>query len=204
MNDDAVLLITLGMLLLLAVAVYIVNRKLHVPQVTLLILSGVLIGPSGLDILPHGSREWYPHIAIVALIMVGFLLGGRLSATVMRKFGREILSVSVCKVLGVAALVFAGLLAIGAPPTTAILLAGIAPATALAAILSIVQETKAKGAFTETLVSAVAIDDAWGLAFSPSCWRWRAPSPGARTWGRTGARTGPSSARRPGISAGPW
>jgi Kef-type K+ transport system membrane component KefB len=45
----------------------------------------------------------------------------------------------------------------------ALLLAGIAPASAPAAIQNVVQELGARGKTTDTLLSVVAVDDAWGL-----------------------------------------
>jgi Kef-type K+ transport system membrane component KefB len=45
----------------------------------------------------------------------------------------------------------------------ALLLAGIAPATAPAATVDVVRELRAEGEFSRTLLGIVAIDDAWGL-----------------------------------------
>ena len=45
----------------------------------------------------------------------------------------------------------------------ALLLAGIATATAPAATQDVVRQTRATGPFAETLLGIVAIDDAWGL-----------------------------------------
>lgn len=56
-----------------------------------------------------------------------------------------------------------GLVLLGAPLELALLLAGIAPATAPAATVDVVRELKAKGKFTDTLLDIVAIDDAFGL-----------------------------------------
>jgi len=51
----------------------------------------------------------------------------------------------------------------GVPLHIALLLAGIAPATAPAATLDVVHESSARGKLTNTLLGIVAIDDAWGL-----------------------------------------
>jgi Kef-type K+ transport system membrane component KefB len=45
----------------------------------------------------------------------------------------------------------------------ALLLAGIAPASAPAAILDLIRENHAKGPLTKTVLGVVAIDDAWGV-----------------------------------------
>jgi Kef-type K+ transport system membrane component KefB len=56
-----------------------------------------------------------------------------------------------------------GLLAIGVDPAAALLLAGIATATAPAATFDVVRESGVKGEFADTLLSVVAIDDAMAL-----------------------------------------
>ena len=56
-------LITLGGLFLIGLATDELGRRTRLPRVTLLMLFGVLIGPAGLDILPHQAKDWYvPHI----------------------------------------------------------------------------------------------------------------------------------------------
>lgn len=162
-DEKALILLTLGMVLLVAVAVHFIGRKLPLPQVTLLILAGVVIGPSGFDLLPEEGQHWYPLIASSTLLMVGFLLGGKLSLDILRKNGRKILWFSAFEVLGAAVLVFSGLVVVGVDPALALLFAGIAPASAPAATMGVVRETEAQGPFTDTLLGVVAIDDAWGL-----------------------------------------
>lgn len=163
----ALVLATLGAVLLIAVAAHFISKKVRIPQVTLLIVAGLLIGPSGFNVLPPGTQDWYPLISSMALLMVGFLLGGKLSLGMLRRSGREIMWFSLFEVLGATILIGCGLLAIGVDPPLALVLAGIGPASAPAATVAVVQEARAEGPFTDALLGVVAIDDAWGLiAFS--------------------------------------
>ncbi|HSR72693.1 MAG TPA: cation:proton antiporter [Kiloniellales bacterium] len=162
LNDDVILL-TLGALLLLGLATDALGRLTRLPRVTILVLFGVLIGPSGLDLLPVAIEAWYRLFADVALLMVGFLLGGKLSLASLRRTGRPVLWISAFEVLGVAAAMFLGLTALGFDFHLALLLAGIAPASAPAAISAVVDEARAKGRYTDILLGVVALDDAWGL-----------------------------------------
>jgi NhaP-type Na+/H+ or K+/H+ antiporter len=98
----------------------------------------------------------------MALVMVGFLLGGGLARSA-REHGREIVTFSISKVLGAFAVVGGGLLLSGVRWEIAVLLAAIAPATAPAAINDVVRELRATGSFARTLLGIVALDDAWGL-----------------------------------------
>jgi Kef-type K+ transport system membrane component KefB len=163
LENLGIVITTLGVLLLLGLAGDLLARRIPVPRVTLLILFGVLIGPSALALLPVQAEAWYPLISNMALLMVGFLLGGKLSLANLREVGRLVLGISVFKVVGASLLVFLGLLAVGMPLSLALVMAGIAPASAPAAVTNVVEETRAEGRYTETMLGIVAIDDAWGL-----------------------------------------
>ncbi|MEX3007219.1 cation:proton antiporter [Hoeflea sp. TYP-13] len=156
-------LLTIGCLLLVGLLADEIGRRTMVPRVTLLILSGVVAGPSGLDILPREFADWYEVLATIALTMVAFLLGGILSAQNMRANGKQILAISLSVVVTTTVVVAGGLMTIGVTAPLALLLAGIATATAPAATQDVVRQTKAKGTFTTTLLGIVAVDDAWGL-----------------------------------------
>ena len=167
MENLGLVITTLGSLLLLGLAGDLLSRLLPIPRVTLLIVFGVLIGSSGLGLLPVQADAWYPLVSNVALLMVGFLLGGKLSLANLRQIGRHVLGISLFEVLGASLAVFAALLLMGAPVPLALVVAGIAPASAPAAVTNVVEEAGAEGRFTDTLLGIVAIDDAWGLiAFS--------------------------------------
>jgi len=158
---------TLGALLLLGLLGDLLSRVLPLPRVTLLVVFGVIVGAPGLGLLPEQANDWYPLISDLALLMVGFLLGGKLSAQTLREVGRSVLTLSIAEVIGASMAVAVGLLLAGVPLELALLLAGIAPASAPAAITNVTKELGARGRFTDTLLGIVAIDDAWGLiAFS--------------------------------------
>jgi Kef-type K+ transport system membrane component KefB len=163
MADPGITIAVLGALLLLGMLGDLLARVLPLPRVTLLVLFGVAIGGSGFGLLPAQARDWYPLISDVALLMVGFLLGGKLSLANLRQVGANVLAISACEVAGAALAVAVGLVLIGVELPVALLLAGIAPASAPAAINAVVEELGAKGRTTDTLLGVVAVDDAWGL-----------------------------------------
>jgi len=156
-------LILIGAILLSGLAIDYLARMTRLPRVTLLLLFGFFIGPSGLDLLFADSEQWLPIVTDLALLMIGFLLGGQLSRGNLRKHGLQVFCISLAAALVTALAVLFGLLLIGVRPEVALLLAGIATATDAATTVDVVNEMKAKGLFTRTLVGIVAIDDAWGL-----------------------------------------
>jgi Kef-type K+ transport system membrane component KefB len=159
----APILLTVGAIFLTGLVADLVGRRTPMPRVTLLLLAGILFGPSVLDLLPPFTERWFPVLTNIALAMVGFLIGEQLTPRSLRRLGRQVLILSASKVVLASLCVFAGLLLTGVELTAALLLAGIAPATAPAATFDVVHEARAEGEFTEILLGVVAIDDAWGV-----------------------------------------
>ena len=162
-NQIAVTLIVLGGIFLLGLLTDAVGRHTWLPRVTLLLLFGVLMGPEVFDVLTEHGDKWFPFVANMALVMVGFLLGEKFTLASFREHGRIVIWISVMVVLLTAAVVFAGFTAGGVQPDVALILAAIATATAPAATMDVVLEVKADGPFSRTLLRIVAVDDAWGL-----------------------------------------
>lgn len=156
-------LLVLGGLLFVGLLAEGLARRTRLPQVTLLLLMGVMAGPQALDLLSPERDMWFPVAASLALVMVGFLLGGEFTPD---RLGKEAGSIAV--VAGVQALITAlvvggGLLLLGFSPQLALPLAGIATATAPATTVSVVRELGAEGPVTRMLLGVVAIDDALAL-----------------------------------------
>lgn len=161
--DLGLILISLGALLLCGLAVDALGRLARMPRITLLVLFGLAVGPSGLDALPLDAVGWHAVVAKIALTMIAFLLGGELSRTAMRLHGRAILSLSLSVTLLSLPIIAGGLLAFGASLAMALLLAGVGLATDPAATQDVIGETRSDGPLTKTLLGVVAIDDAWGV-----------------------------------------
>lgn len=163
MNDAPILLI-LGILFLLGLAADLIGRHTPVPRVTLLIISGLAVGPAGFDLLPQAFiHDWFPLLTTLALSLIGFLLGQKLSIAELRAHGKVVLGITIGETTGALLLVGAALLAIGVHPVVALLLAGVATATAPAATFDVVRESGITGEFPDTLLAVVALDDAWAL-----------------------------------------
>ncbi len=159
-----IILLTLGGLFLLGLVADLVGRLTPLPRVSLLLLTGLLIGPSGFSILPEiFIEDWFPLLTHIALGMVSFLLGQQISLSAIRKYGRAILWITAGKVIGASMIVALCLFALGAEIVVVLLLASIASSTAPAVLLDVVKEMRAKGKFVNIMLGIVALDDAWGL-----------------------------------------
>jgi len=155
--------LTIGALFLLGLLADQVGRKTRLPRVTLLLLTGIAVGGSGLNLLPIETGRWYEFLSITALTMVAFVLGSSLSLTNLRRHGRQIVAVSLAVVVATVLIVGLGLWVIGVNIGMALILGAIATATDPAATSDVIQQTNSDGPFARTLTGIVAIDDAWGI-----------------------------------------
>ena len=163
MQSTSQFLIALGGILLLGLLTDVLGRRTHLPRVTLLLIFGVIIGKDLLDIIPSVFSDRFEIIADMALLMVGFLLGGRLTAGTLKNSAGQILWISISAAIVTTVMVSLGLVWIGVSEEIAILLGCIASATAPAAVLDVVTESGYKGRFSELLLSVVSLDDVWAL-----------------------------------------
>lgn len=163
MDPDARGLIIVGALLVAGLAIDLVGRRTRLPRVSLLVLLGAIAGPLGFDLLGTNARDWFPVISAIALVMVGFLLGGEFSLANVREQGRLVFVFAVIQATITALVVAGGLLLLGVDVVVALSLGGIAVATDPTAVVAVVKEAGARGRFTRRLLGVVAVDDVIGM-----------------------------------------
>lgn len=157
-------LLILGGMFLAGLVADVAGRLTSLPRVTLMLLAGLMLGSSGFNLIPADFvDEWFPMLTTLALSVIGFLMGQKLSANKLRSRGRVISLLALGKVVGVAVVVALAVWILTQNLVLALLLGGIATATDPAAIFDVVHETTAHGEFTENLLGIVAVDDALGL-----------------------------------------
>jgi len=156
-------LLSLGGILLSGLAISALGQRTILPRVTLLLILGVVIGKEMLDIIPVIFSDQFEIIATMALLMVGFLLGGKLNIDFLSKSMGSLLWISISSAVITTMIVSLGLIWSGVSKEIAIILGCIASATAPAAVLDVVTESNYKGPFRDLLLSIVALDDAWAL-----------------------------------------
>lgn len=163
MSEIAEFLIAVGGLLLLGLATDFLGKRTFLPRVTLLLIFGIIAGDDVLAVIPDSIHERFELITNMALLMVGFLLGGKLTVDTLRQEGRQLMWISLSAALGVVLIVTITLIWFGIPTPIALLLGCIASATAPAGTMATVLEAKSESPFSKLLLAIVAIDDAWAL-----------------------------------------
>ncbi len=148
---------------MLSLVTDLIGRRTFLPRVTLLLIVGMAVGPHAFNLIPNVLLKHFDLVADVALLMIGFLLGGKLTRGALRENGTAVFWVSLCAALGAALLVSLALWVMGMAPGVALLLGCIAAATDPMATVDTAMEIECRGPFTKLLLSIVALDDAWAL-----------------------------------------
>ena len=163
MQASAQFLISIGAILLFAIAADALGKRTFLPRVTLLLIFGILIGKDVFNLIPIVITDQFEIIANIALLMVGFLIGGKLSRNSIKGSVNKTIWIATFAALGTTFVVSVGLILLGVNIELAILLGCIASATSPAATIDVISESNYKGSFVNLLISIVAIDDALGL-----------------------------------------
>jgi len=163
MESTSEFLLALGGILLLGLVTNTIGRRTFLPRVTLLLIFGAIIGKAGFDIIPNVFTDRFELITDMALLMIGFLLGGKLTFSTLKNAANQMLWISISAAIITAVIVSIGLMLVGVSKEISILLGCISSATAPAAVFDVVEESKHKGPFSQLLLQIVALDDAWAL-----------------------------------------
>lgn len=156
-------LVTLGLLLAVSLATNELGKRTRLPQVSLLLLVGVLAGPLVFDMLSDERDQWFPLVSRIALVMVGFLIGGEFTRDQYGRHGRTVAVITAGQGVLVATAVAGGLLLAGVDTTVALLLGGVATATDPAATRSVIAEERIRSNAGRTVLGIVALDDVVGI-----------------------------------------
>ncbi|MBN2104458.1 cation:proton antiporter [bacterium] len=158
---------TLTMLAITILMAYFVKRlssRVGLPIVTGYVLTGIVFGISLLNILQEESLQNLDLVNDFALGLIGFTIGSELRRHVFRELGRSILLIAFFEAF-ITFILVGGVMMIVDPGKVyqALIFGAVASATAPAATVYVIQQYKAKGPLTSTVMAVVGIDDAIAL-----------------------------------------
>lgn len=151
---------------------------LNFPDVTVYLITGLLVGPyclgrlgiKGIGFSSFAEVESLSIISTVALGFIAFSIGAEFKLDKISKSGKATVIIGVLQALCATLLVDASLIGLHfilgdqiLPIPVCLTLGAIASATAPAATLMVVKQYRAKGPVTDLLLPIVALDDAVGL-----------------------------------------
>ncbi len=177
--------VTLALAILLGVGFVFakIGQLVHLPSVTGYICAGLLLGPSGLGFVTHEAIEHnFNHFTRIALMLIAFGIGEHTEIKRLRMTAKTVGFIGVTEIVGAFLLVsvgsFLAAVALGVGNgewcaadnlAFAILLGSVAIATAPATILHVIQEVRAKGPFTTTLMQVVAVNNGIAIVLFGVC-----------------------------------
>lgn len=160
----AIIIFSLAAMMLLSFAMTRLTKRLRLPNVTAYILTGILIGPYCLNLIPSSVIEGMDFLSDIALAVIAFGTGEFFKLDVLKKNGMKVVVITVLEALFATIFVFCVtyfLLEIDL--AFSVVLAALAAATAPASTMMTIRQTKARGDFVDTLLQVVALDDVVGL-----------------------------------------
>jgi len=153
------------------------GQLLRLPSVTGYICAGLLLGPSGFNLIATGAGgNGLDHFNQLALMLISFGIGEHLELKQLRLTAKSVLGVGLASILGTLVFVIPGTFVVawltrvgGVTWNTvdylmvAMLLGTIAVATAPATTLHVLRELRATGPMTLVLLPVVAVNDGFAI-----------------------------------------
>lgn len=157
-------------------------QKMKIPQVVGCILVGILLGDV-FGVIETHTIEMLEPFTMVALGLIGFMIGGELRGDVFKKYGRQFFTILFSQGLGAfvsvaVATSLAGYFLTGdlkSAIAMGLVFGAIGSATAPAATVNVLWEFKTRGPLTAAILAIVALDDGLALIL------YRVAASGAQT-----------------------
>ncbi|MBQ9321409.1 MAG: cation:proton antiporter, partial [Eubacterium sp.] len=140
------------------------TKRLKLPNVTAYIVTGILIGPYCLNLIPAGITDGMSFLSDIALAFIAFSTGEFFRLETLKKNGAKVVVITLMEACLASVFIFVVtffVLRISLP--FSIVLAALASATAPASTMMTIRQTGARGDFVNTLLQVVALDDVVGL-----------------------------------------
>ncbi|MEG9329107.1 cation:proton antiporter [Salinimicrobium catena] len=174
MPQEIPAVLIMGVLITLGSLLGLLSEKVNFPRIVIYILVGVLFSPGLLGgVLNFSTEGWSPVLTDIALGIIAYVIGSEINPADLKKEEGVVTATVIGQSIGV--LIFVGLglwglsMMIGSLQEItfyhALVYGAVATATAPAATLGIIEEYKAKGKLTNSLLGVIAVDDAVGIIF---------------------------------------
>lgn len=157
-------IISVAVMLLFGFALTRITKLLKLPNVTAYIITGILIGPYCLNLVPKAVTEYTSFLPDIALAFIAFSTGQFFRISALRGNGAKVLIITVLEAIVASIFVFISTyFVLGMDLAFSIVLGALASATAPASTMMTIRQTGAHGDFVNTLLQVVALDDVVGL-----------------------------------------
>lgn len=160
---DLPILLVVGLVTGLSFYLSKTMKYVRLPSIIGFMIAGAVLGPSVLDVLDSDAQRVLSFLPQVALGFVAVSIGLELRFTTLKQLGAGIIAVILFESLIALIVVAVGVYLVTGNLPLAILFGAIAPASAPAGTVAVIEEYKAKGSLTNTLYAVVGFDDGLGV-----------------------------------------
>ncbi|MFW6234945.1 MAG: cation:proton antiporter [Spirochaetota bacterium] len=157
-------LFAIGSMLILGYVLARISETLGLPEITGFIVAGLIMGSGGLAVLGSNASEDLSVITEVALGLIALTIGGELRLSKLRRVLGSVAWITVGQFVLPFLLVSSTLIFLQTSTPFALLLGVVATTTSPAAIVAVVQSTRARGTIIDSLYGTVALGDALSVA----------------------------------------
>lgn len=157
------ILLLFGVTLFITICASFLFIRIKLPQVIGYLLAGIILGVSGFKFIDMADVQNLTMVTYFALAMIGFTIGGELRWARIKRFGSSILMITFFESTFSCLAVFFAIYLLTQNLPLALLLGGLACATAPGGTTNVIQEYKARGQLTSTLYGVVGADDAFAI-----------------------------------------
>ncbi len=140
-----------------------VVKVFRLPSIIGFMIVGVILGPSLLGLIDEGLSDDLGFIADIALGFVALSIGLELDLAVLRKLGGGMVTVILAESLLAFIVVFVAIYLLTRDLPLALIFGAVAPASAPAGTVAVIQEYRASGKLTQALYAVVGFDDGLGV-----------------------------------------
>ena len=160
----ASVIISVALMLFGGFAVTRLTKLAKLPNVTAYIVTGILLGPYCLGLIPQTVIDGMDFISDIALAFIAFGVGEFFRLDTLKKSGAKVVIITLFEACVASLLVFCVCCyVLRLDFAFSAVLASLAAATAPASTMMTIRQTGAKGEFVDTLLQVIAFDDVVGL-----------------------------------------
>jgi len=138
------------------------TRWIRMPSIVGYMAMGIILGPSLWRLFDEPALEQLSFITEMALGFVALSIGSELNMASLKRQGIGIVYIILCESFAAFAVVTIAVYALTRDLPMALVFGSMAPASAPAGTVAVIQECRAKGSLTKALYAVVGFDD--GLA----------------------------------------
>lgn len=156
------LLLLVGIAIILGFVGGKLGNRVRLPAVVGYIITGLFLGPSFLGLFSLDLLERAGIVSDMVLGVIAFIIGVQLPLGLLRRLGQGIVTIILAESFGAFVMVAIATYLLTQNLPLALIFGAMAPASAPAGTVAVLQEYKAKGPLTSAILAVVGFDD--GLA----------------------------------------